>query len=147
MTSLHLQSSFTGGSAGKKSACDAEDLDSIPRLGRFPEDGKGYPLQHSGLENSMECIDHGVAKSQTQLRDFHFLSSHCLIFEFLFIAKFLPKLSKPPSWKIQRQILGSHFRQYLTHLALPHFQTFSSLSFQNISPGFLLLYWHLFSLL
>ena len=31
-------------------------------LGRSPEEGKGYPLQYSGLENSMDCIDHGVAK-------------------------------------------------------------------------------------
>ena len=36
---------------------------------------KGYPLQYSGLENSMECIVHGVAKSWTRLSDFHF-SSH-----------------------------------------------------------------------
>ena len=34
--------------------------------------GKGYPLQYSGLENSMDCIVHGVAKSQTRLSDFHF---------------------------------------------------------------------------
>ena len=35
-----------------------------------PEDGKGYPLQYSGLENSMNCIVHGVAKSWTRLSDF-----------------------------------------------------------------------------
>ena len=34
--------------------------------------GKGYPLQYSGLENSMDCIVHGVTKSQTRLSDFHF---------------------------------------------------------------------------
>ena len=44
----------------------------IPGLGRSPEEGKGHPLQYSGLENSMECIVHGVAKSWTQLTDFHF---------------------------------------------------------------------------
>jgi len=43
----------------------------IPGLGRSPGDGKGYPLQGSGLENSMDCIVHGVTKSQTQLNDFH----------------------------------------------------------------------------
>ena len=50
------------------------DLGSIPGLGRSPGEGKGYPLQYSGLENSMDCIIHGVTKSQTQLRDsnFHF---------------------------------------------------------------------------
>ena len=38
------------------------DLGSIPGLGRIPGDGKGYPLQYSGLENSMECIVHGGRK-------------------------------------------------------------------------------------
>ena len=67
---------FPGGSAGKESACNAGDLDLIPGLGRSPGEGKGYPLQYSSLENSMDCIVHGVAKSQTQLRDFHFTSKH-----------------------------------------------------------------------
>ena len=44
----------------------------IPGLGRSPEEGKGYPLRYSGLENSMDCIVHGVTKSQTGLSDFHF---------------------------------------------------------------------------
>ena len=44
----------------------------IPGLGRSPGEGKGYPLQYSGLENSVDCIVHGVAKSRTQLSDFHF---------------------------------------------------------------------------
>ena len=48
------------------------DLGSIPRLGRFPGEGKGYPLQYSGLENSMDCKVHGVAKSPTRLSTFHF---------------------------------------------------------------------------
>ena len=48
------------------------DLGSISGLGRSPGVGKGYPLQYSGLENSMECIVHGLAKSWTQLSDFHF---------------------------------------------------------------------------
>ena len=56
----------------KESACDAGDLGSVPGLGRSPREGKGYPLQYSSLENSMDCIVHGVAKSQTQLSDFHF---------------------------------------------------------------------------
>ena len=49
-----------------------EDLGSIPGLGRSSVEGKDYPLQYSGLENSMDCIVQGVAKSQTQLSDFHF---------------------------------------------------------------------------
>ena len=46
------------------------DLGSIPGLGRFPEEGKGYPLQYSGLKNSMGCIVHRVLKSWTCLNDF-----------------------------------------------------------------------------
>ena len=63
---------FPGGSAGKESACNAGDLGSIPRLERFPGEGKGCPLQYSDLENSMDCVVHGVTKSQTRLSDFHF---------------------------------------------------------------------------
>jgi len=54
---------FTGGSAGKETACNAGDLGLIPGLGRSPGEGKGYPLQYSGLESSMDCIVHGVANS------------------------------------------------------------------------------------
>ena len=60
------------GSAGKESTCNVRDLGSIPGLGRSPGEGKRYPLQYSGLENSMDCIVHRVTKSQTQLSDFHF---------------------------------------------------------------------------
>ena len=55
---------FPGGSAGKESAHNAGDLGSIPGVGRSPGEGKGYPLQCSGLENFMVCIVHGVAKSR-----------------------------------------------------------------------------------
>ena len=66
---------FPCGSAGKESTCNVGDLGSIPGLGRSSGEGKGYPLQHSDLENSMDYI-HGVAKSQTRLTftfTFHFL--------------------------------------------------------------------------
>ena len=72
---------FPHGSAGKESTCNAKDLVSIPRLGRLPGEGKGYPLQYSGLKNSMDCVVHEVAKSWTRLSDFHFISgknSACL---------------------------------------------------------------------
>ena len=62
---------FPFGSAGKESACNAGDMGSILGLGRSPGKGKGYPFQYSGLENSGDFIVHGVAKSQTQLSDFH----------------------------------------------------------------------------
>ena len=45
---------FPGGSDGKESACNAGDLGSIPGSGRSPGEGTGYPLQYSGLENSMD---------------------------------------------------------------------------------------------
>ena len=56
------------GSAGKESTCSAGGLGSIPGLGRSPGEGRGYPLQYSGLD----CTGHGVAKSRTRLSDFHF---------------------------------------------------------------------------
>ena len=56
----------------KESAYNGGDLGLIPGLGRAPGEGNGYPLQYSGLENSMACIAHGVGKSQTRLSDFHY---------------------------------------------------------------------------
>ena len=50
----------------------AEDLGSIPGLEGSPGEGKGYPLQYSGLDNSMDHIVHRVAKRWTQLCDFYF---------------------------------------------------------------------------
>ena len=63
---------FPCGSAGKESACNVGDLGSIPGLGGSPGKGKGYPLQCSGLENSMNCVVHGVTKSWTWLSNFRF---------------------------------------------------------------------------
>ena len=60
------------GSTGKESACNAEDLGLIPGLERSPGEGKDYSPQCSGMENSMDCIVCGVAKSQTRLSDFPF---------------------------------------------------------------------------
>ena len=67
-----LQLGFPGGSAGKESACNAGDLGWIPGLGKSPGEGTGYPLQYSSLENSMDSIVYGVAKSLTRLGDFQF---------------------------------------------------------------------------
>ena len=63
---------FPCDSAGKESACNVGDLGLIPGLGRFPGEGKGYPLQYSGLEDSMNCIVRGVTKNLTRLSYFHF---------------------------------------------------------------------------
>ena len=60
---------FPGGSDHNESACNVEDLGSIPGMERSPGEGKGYPIQYSGLENSMDCTVHEVTKSQTQLSE------------------------------------------------------------------------------
>ena len=59
-------------SASKESTCNARDLGSVPMLGRSPGEEKCHSFQYSGLENSQDCIVHGVAKSLTLLSDFHF---------------------------------------------------------------------------
>ena len=64
---------FPGGSAGKESAYNEGDL-GLTGLGRSPGEGKSYPLQYSGLENSMDWIVRGVTKSRTQVSDVHFTS-------------------------------------------------------------------------
>ena len=56
---------FPCGSAGKESACNVGDLGSVSGLGRSPGEGRGYALQYSGLENSMDCTVHRVAKGRT----------------------------------------------------------------------------------
>ena len=71
--SLKFMGKFMGfpcGLVGKESACNAGDPGSIPGLGRSPGEGKGYPLQYSGLENSMDYIVLGVSTSQTLLSKF-----------------------------------------------------------------------------
>ena len=70
---------FPCSSAGKEPPCNAGDLESIPGLGRSPGEGKDYPLQHPGLEKSMDFMVHGVAKHRTRLNNFHFtsLQSNC----------------------------------------------------------------------
>ena len=69
-----LSMCFPGSSVGKESACNAGDPGSVPRLGKFPGERNGYPLQYSYLEKSMDrgawqAIVHVVEKSQTWLSD------------------------------------------------------------------------------
>ena len=83
---------FPCGSAGKESACNVGDLGLIPGLGRFPGEGKGYPLQYSGLENSMDCIVHGITNSRTRLSDFDSWGSQnswILEIRFMLVTRFL----------------------------------------------------------
>ena len=63
---------FPRGSAGKEPACNVGDRGSIPGSGRSPGERKGYPLQCSSLENSVDCTVCGVTKSWTRLSNFHF---------------------------------------------------------------------------
>ena len=51
---------FPGGSDSKESICNAGDLGLIPGVGKSPREEDSYPLQYSGLENSMDCTDHVV---------------------------------------------------------------------------------------
>ena len=71
INSVYL-SDFPDSSAGKESACSVGDWGLIPGLARSPEEGKSYPLQYSGLENSMDCIVHGVAKDSDHWATFTF---------------------------------------------------------------------------
>ena len=67
------------GSAVKESACYEGDLDSVPGLGRSPGDGNSYLLQYSGLENSMYCIVHGVAKNSLTTLILGYKNDSCII--------------------------------------------------------------------
>ena len=66
---------FTGGSAGKESACRGGDLGSTPGLGRSPGEGKGYPLQDSGLENSMDSPWDRRESDATERLSLHWVSA------------------------------------------------------------------------
>ena len=70
LVSMHI--GFPDSSTGKESTCNAGDPGLIPGSGRCSGEGNSYPLQYSGLENSMDCIGHGVEKSRTRLSNFHF---------------------------------------------------------------------------
>ena len=90
---------FPDGSDGKEYTWNAGDLSSIPGLGRSPAEGNSYPLQYSGLENSMDYMVHGVTKSWTQLCNFHF---HFLLASL--VAQRLKHL--PPMWDTWVRSLG-----------------------------------------
>ena len=76
-------------SDSKESACSAGDPNLILGLGRSPGKGKGYPLQYSGLECSMDYVVHGVAKSQTRLSNFHFTLYVCVCFSLSVVSNSL----------------------------------------------------------
>ena len=84
----------------------------IPGLGRSLVEGKGYPLQYAGLENSMECIVHEGAKSQTRLSDFHFQRACCDFIPRQFDGVILHKYTILPT-----------FKNIKNYSWLPYFQT------------------------
>ena len=65
LTAGNGRKGFPDGLDGKESTCNVEDQGLIPGLGRSPGEGNGHPLQHSGLENSMDCIVHGILQVRT----------------------------------------------------------------------------------
>ena len=103
-----------GGSDGKESACNSEDLGSAPGSGRSPGEGNGNPLKYSGLGNSMDggawwAAVHGVAKSWTRLSEFTFT------FHFHALEKEMATHSSVLAWRIPgtrepggRPSMGSH---------------------------------------
>ena len=94
---------FPGGSVGKASTCSAGHRGSIPGMGRSPGEGNVYPLQYSGLENSMDYTVHRVSKSRTGLSDFHFHFPG-----FLPLAQVVGPIPTPSSaWYIPRCIFAS----------------------------------------
>ena len=84
----HFLSYFPGGSAGKESTCNWGGLGLIPGLGRSPGEGKGYPLQYSGLARSMNYTVHGVAKNQTWLSDFLITSLQASMYLWIYICMY-----------------------------------------------------------
>ena len=71
----HMQG-FPDSSVGKESPCNVGDLGSTPGLGRSPGEGRGYPFQYSGLENSMDCIVLGGHKESDTTECLSFSLSH-----------------------------------------------------------------------
>ena len=107
---------FPGGSAGEESACNGGDLGPIPGLGRSPGEVKGYPLQYSGLENSKECIVHGVAKSQTQLSDFHSLKVLLLSM----LLRLYPSVYLPIPYYVHSTCCTRHYTSLQLHIKFHH---------------------------
>ena len=90
----------------KEYACNEGDMGSIPGLGKSPGEGKGYLLQYSGLENSMDCLVRSMGLQRVRgLSDFHFhqealsassLSAIRVVFSaYLRLLKFLPAILSP----------------------------------------------------
>ena len=103
---------FPHSSADKESAAMQDDPGSIPGSGRSTGEGISYPLQYSGLENSMDCIVHGVTNSRMRLSNFHFIS---VIYVFY-------------------QISGSFSHYFFKYFFLPHSLSLSHSPSKILTP-------------
>ena len=119
---LFFGGAFPGDSDSKDSACNAGDLGSIPGLGRSPGEGNGYPLQHSGLENSMDCVIHEVAKSQTWLSDSVSLSSASIMILLLLWFTNTNEINRISTFHLVKE------NPYYTRFSLHHATSVQSLS-------------------
>ena len=113
---------FPGGSAGKESACNVGDLGSTPELGRPPGEGNGYPLQYSGLENSMVCTVMGSQSVGHDWGDFHFHASE---------SPRVPKLSEL-SHVTMKNFAGFFLFSHILHLSQALFSVLGFLGLVNI---------------
>ena len=131
MQKAHIQWGFLGfpfGSAGKESACNVGDLGSIPGLGRSPGEGKSYPLQYSGLDNSMDCIVHGAHRVGHDWVTFTFIfnGSGELSFshmQWLGRSDHEPRLWSQNAWVIilALTLVSTTILDKLLHLSVPPF--------------------------
>ena len=87
--SVFLNVFISGGSDSEESVCNVGDPGSIPGIGKIPWRRERLPLQYPGLENSMDCIVHGVARKWTRLRDFHFTFNKYLLRAYNVLQNFL----------------------------------------------------------
>ena len=126
-----------------------KDPSSIPGLGRPPGEGKGYPLQYSGLENSMDCIVHGAEKSRTWLSDFDFESIDpffchlqtvvnfiCQLF--IFVPEFL--FLKTVHFFIFSHIYGNCFKLFVNSNSTSSWDMFLMTAFLDPGSHFLFLH-------
>ena len=122
---------FPGGSTGKESTCSVGDLDSIPGMGRSPGEGNRYPLHYSGLEDSMDCIVHGVTKSWTWLSSFQFHFSWSTFCHFSFHNWYFPVLLRNAHYAVafagilvvSQKNLWFFFKPPLDNLTILEWQT------------------------
>ena len=134
ITDTFLAVGLLFGSAGKEFACNMGDLGSIPGLGSSLGEEKGYQLQYSGLENSMDCIVHGVAKSWTRLSNFAF-SLFLQYQRSVFIP--IPKKGNAKECSNYHTIaLISHANKVTLEILQARFQQYVSCEIPDVKAGF-----------